>query len=140
MNNTAGQSLAEQPPAAWRYSASRRASSLVSIFAAVRRPGSSLFFRYILSFYAFCENEQTVRVWGFEASTVSQTAMPQRLYFLQQAQVCISLARSTNDPILKERLEDLALNFVQHVSGERDLGTAAPPLAAIKNPKRARGR
>jgi hypothetical protein len=122
------------------FAAIRRATSLVRIFAAVRHPGSSLFFRYILSFDAFCENEQIVCVWGFEASTVWQTAMSQRLYFLQQAQVCISLARSTNDPILKERLEDLALNFVQSVSGERNLGTTAPPLAAIKSPKRARGR
>jgi hypothetical protein len=61
--------------------------------------------------------------------------MSKRLYFLEQAQVCMSLAQSTNDPILKERLEDLAVDFIQYVESVRELSVTAPPLAA-KIPRR----
>jgi hypothetical protein len=37
--------------------------------------------------------------------------MLQRSYFWHQAQVCMSLARVTDDPVLKEQYEDLAVNF-----------------------------
>src|SRR5215467_1738683 len=47
--------------------------------------------------------------------------MLQRSYFWHQAQVCMSLARVTDDPVLKEQYEDLAVNFVQNAGRERDL-------------------
>jgi len=46
--------------------------------------------------------------------------MLQRSYFWHQAQVCMSLARVTDDPVLKERYEDLAINFVRNADRERD--------------------
>jgi hypothetical protein len=33
----------------------------------------------------------------------------------------MSLARATNDPVLKERYEDLAVDFAQNAERERDL-------------------
>jgi len=47
--------------------------------------------------------------------------MLQRSYFWHQAQVCLSLARVTEDPVLKEKYEDLAVNFAQNAGHERDL-------------------
>jgi hypothetical protein len=47
-------------------------------------------------------------------------------YFWHQAQVCMSLARVTNDPVLKERYEDLALDFAQKAERERDLDSVKP--------------
>jgi len=46
--------------------------------------------------------------------------MLRRSYFWHQAQVCMSLARVTDDPVLKERYEDLAINFVRNADRERD--------------------
>ena len=46
--------------------------------------------------------------------------MLQRSYFWHQAQVCMSLARVTDDPVLKEQYEDLAVNFVRNAGRERD--------------------
>jgi hypothetical protein len=57
----------------------------------------------------------------------------QRSYFWHQAQVCMSLARATDDPVLKQRCEDLALEFAQNAGDKRDLDLSAPPLAAIKS-------
>jgi hypothetical protein len=39
--------------------------------------------------------------------------MSKRSYFWRQAQVCMSLARACNDPVLKEGYERLALGFAQ---------------------------
>ena len=47
--------------------------------------------------------------------------MLQRSYFWHQAQVCMSLARVTDDPVLKEQYDDLAVNFVRNAGRERDL-------------------
>jgi len=39
--------------------------------------------------------------------------MSKRSDFWRQAQVCMSLARACNDPVLKGRYEELALDFAQ---------------------------
>ena len=44
-----------------------------------------------------------------------------RSYLRHQAQVCMSLARATNDPVLKERYEDLAVDFARNAGREQDL-------------------
>ena len=46
--------------------------------------------------------------------------MSKRSYYWRQAQVCMSLARVTDDPALKERYEDLAVDFAQNAERERD--------------------
>ncbi len=43
-----------------------------------------------------------------------------RLYCMREAQVCMSLARNTDDPTLKERYEDLARKFLQRGVAEDD--------------------
>jgi hypothetical protein len=40
----------------------------------------------------------------------------------RQAQVCMSLARATDDPVLKERYEDLAVDLIRNAEPERGLG------------------
>jgi hypothetical protein len=45
--------------------------------------------------------------------------MSKRSYYWRQAQVCMSLARVTDDPFLKERYEDLAVDFAQNAERER---------------------
>ena len=47
--------------------------------------------------------------------------MLQRSYFWHQAQVCMSLARVTDDPVLKQQYEDLAINFARSAGREGDL-------------------
>ena len=42
-----------------------------------------------------------------------------RSYLWHQVQVCMSLARATNDPVLKERYEDLAVDFARNAGRER---------------------
>jgi hypothetical protein len=59
--------------------------------------------------------------------------MLKRSYFWHQAQVCMSLARACNDPILKERYEDLALNFAQKTGREQDLDSANSYLFGVKS-------
>jgi hypothetical protein len=46
--------------------------------------------------------------------------MSKRSYLWHQAQVCMSLARVTGDPVLKERYEDLAVDFARNAERERD--------------------
>jgi hypothetical protein len=53
-----------------------------------------------------------------------------RSYFWRQAQVCISLAQATDDPVHKQRYQDLALELVLKANDERGLDTTGPPLAA----------
>ena len=45
--------------------------------------------------------------------------MSKRSYLWRQAQVCMSLARVTADPVLKERYEDLAVDFAQNAERVR---------------------
>jgi hypothetical protein len=59
--------------------------------------------------------------------------MSKRSYFWHQAQVCMSLARVCNDPILKERYEDLALNFAQKTGREQDLDSTNSYLFGVKD-------
>jgi hypothetical protein len=49
-------------------------------------------------------------------------SMSQRSDLWRQAQVCMSLARATDDPVLKERYEDLAFDLFRNAEPERDLG------------------
>ena len=47
-------------------------------------------------------------------------SMLRRSYFWHQAQVCMSLARVTDDPVLKEQYEDLAVNSARNAGREQD--------------------
>jgi len=47
----------------------------------------------------------------------------------RQARVCMSLARATADPVLKQRYEVLALEFAEKLGGEQDLDITVPSLA-----------
>jgi hypothetical protein len=38
----------------------------------------------------------------------------------------MSLARATDDPVLKQRYEELALEFAEMLGGKRDLDTMTP--------------
>ena len=49
-----------------------------------------------------------------------------RSYLWHQAQVCMSLARATDDPVLKKRYEDLAVDFAQNAERERDFDSDKP--------------
>ena len=50
-----------------------------------------------------------------------------RSHLWHQAQVCMSLARATNDPVLKERYEDLAVDFARNAGREQDLDNSDDP-------------
>jgi hypothetical protein len=45
--------------------------------------------------------------------------MSKRSDLWHQAQVCMSLARATDDPLLKERYEDLAVDLVRNAEREQ---------------------
>ena len=47
--------------------------------------------------------------------------MSKRSDMWRQAQVCMSLARATNDPLLKERYEELAVDLARNAERERAL-------------------
>jgi hypothetical protein len=69
-------------------------------------------------------NEQNLSVPGFGLAARPGLnkrggVMSERSYYWHQAQVCMSLARVTDDPFLKERYEDLALDFAQNAELER---------------------
>jgi hypothetical protein len=49
-------------------------------------------------------------------------SMSRRSYFLHQAEVCGSLARGTDDPSLRQRYEDLQIDFLRRGSREDDGG------------------
>src|SRR5438034_4268797 len=53
--------------------------------------------------------------------------MLMRSYFWHQAQLCMALARGANDPVLKQRYEDLALDLTENAGSERDLDMTVPP-------------
>jgi hypothetical protein len=44
----------------------------------------------------------------------------------------MSLARASDDPLHRQRYEDLALEFAQSAAGERDLDIAASALSNSK--------
>jgi hypothetical protein len=44
--------------------------------------------------------------------------MSKRSDMWRQAQVCMSLARATNDPLLKERYQDLAVDLARNAERE----------------------
>ena len=46
--------------------------------------------------------------------------MSSRSYYLHQAQVCQSLARSAADPALNDRYSELALDFLEKASDPED--------------------
>ncbi len=56
--------------------------------------------------------------------------MSRRSYFLHQAEVCGSLARGTDDPALKQRYEDLEIDFLQRGSCESELDDIAMSVVA----------
>lgn len=73
------------------------------------------------------ERTKPSAVWPYKSpdsraatSKVKAKTMSTRSYFLHQAQVCGSLARGTDDPKLKQRYEDLAVEFLQRGSRESD--------------------
>jgi len=47
--------------------------------------------------------------------------MSKRSYLWRQAQICLSRARATGDPILKELYEDMAVDFAHNAAHEQDL-------------------
>jgi hypothetical protein len=47
--------------------------------------------------------------------------MLKRSVLWRQAQVCLSRARVTGDPILKELYEDMAVDFAHNAAREQDL-------------------
>jgi len=55
-------------------------------------------------------------------------------YLRHQAQVCMSLARAADDPVPRQRYEDLALDFTQNVGSQRDLDITAPPAVKKSQP------
>jgi hypothetical protein len=60
-----------------------------------------------------------------------------RSYFWRQAQVCMSLARATDDPVHKQHYQDLALEFFLKANNERGLDITGPRRAANQpNPTR----
>ena len=70
----------------------------------------------------------------FETIAVSNGfgVVSSRSYFWHHAQVCMSLARATDDPVLKHRYQDLALEFAQNAGDERDRDITVSSRAALK--------
>ena len=77
-------------------------------------------------------------LWEFETVPVSNGfgVVLGRSYFWRQAQVCMSLARASDDPVHKQTYQDLALEFVLKANNGLDI--TDPPPAANK-PKPAGG-
>jgi hypothetical protein len=66
--------------------------------------------------------------------------MSKRSDMRRQAQVCMSLARATNDPLLKERFEDLAVDLARNAERERTLEIVNRLEAGSTSPPRCRPR
>jgi hypothetical protein len=64
--------------------------------------------------------------------------MSKRSDLWRQAQVCMSLARVTNDPILKERYEDLAVDLARNAERRRDLDSdeTSDPESSKNSPQK----
>jgi len=56
--------------------------------------------------------------------------MPTLSYCLHQAQVCLSMARRTEDPNVKRRYEELAVDFMERAGGRRDVEVGNRKLTA----------
>ena len=84
--------------------------------------------------HLLCTNRLGELPWEFETVHVSNGfgVVLGRSYFWRQAQVCMSLARATDDPMHKQRYQDLALELILKANDERGLNTIGPPLAANK--------
>ena len=80
------------------------------------------------------ERAECLPLSGFETIRVSNGfgVVLRRSYFWRQAQVCMSLARVSDDPVLKQHYEELALEFAQNAGDERDHDITAPSLADPK--------
>ena len=59
--------------------------------------------------------------------------MPALSYCLHQAQVCLSLARGTDDAKLKQRYEELAVDFMERAGGGREAESRLPSTNAKTN-------
>jgi hypothetical protein len=66
--------------------------------------------------------------------------MSKRSDMWRQAQVCMSLARAANDPLLKERFEDLAVDLARNAERERALEIVNRLEAGRTSPPRYRPR
>ena len=66
--------------------------------------------------------------------------MSKRSDMWRQAQVCMSLARATNDPLVKERYEDLAVDLARNAERERTLEIVNRLEAGRTSPPRYRPR
>ena len=64
--------------------------------------------------------------------------MSKRSDMWRQAQVCMSLARTTDDPFLKERYEDLAVDLARNAERERTLEISNRLEASYTSPPRYR--
>ena len=64
--------------------------------------------------------------------------MSKRSDMWRQAQVCMSLARTTDDPFLKERYDDLAVDLARNAERERTLEISNRLEASHKSPPRYR--
>lgn len=53
-----------------------------------------------------------------------------RSRYFHRAQVCLSLARTTEDPELRDRYEDLAVDFLHLAGGREDSEFDAPAPVA----------
>ena len=73
-------------------------------------------------------------LWDFETVSVSNGfgVVLGRSYLWRRAQVCMSLARATDDPAHKQRYQDLALELVLKANNERGLDYR-PPRAGDAN-------
>ena len=64
--------------------------------------------------------------------------MSKRSDMWRRAQVCMSLARTTDDPFLKERYEDLAVDLARNAEHERTLDISNRLEASHKSAPRYR--
>jgi hypothetical protein len=98
-------------------------------------------FCYNLSFDLFARERTDYSCFGEFEMPLSQWfgVVSKRSYFWHQAQVCMSLARASDDPALKQRYQDLALEFAQNAGGERDFDILLPSscLSSRSNPTAA---
>jgi hypothetical protein len=64
--------------------------------------------------------------------------MSKRSDMWRQAQVCMSLARATDDPLLKEQYEDLAVDLARNAECERTLEISSRLETGHSSPPRYR--
>ena len=65
--------------------------------------------------------------WGFETSQcLNGSRVVLTCNSWRQAQVCMTLARASDDPALKQYYEELALKFAEHAANEHDPDNTAP--------------